>query len=175
MHRKEKSNIVFYLNPVQIKLLADKDFSSKPIIDIARDIFLIGCYTGQRVSDYNGLKNKNIVIKNGHKFINIRQKKTDKNISIPVTSEITKIFKKYENNFPPLLIQPTLGRGIKAACKEIGITDYKLVRTHTARRSYITNQYFLGKPLSEIMLITGYKKKEQILSFIKASKIKLPF
>ncbi len=140
MDRKKKNNTVFYLSDSQIKALSEKDFAIKTF-DIARDIFLIGYYTCQRISDLGGISNENFVIKNGHKFINVRQKKTDKLISILVTDDLDKIFKKYENNFPPMLTQPALSKCIKKACKEVGINNYSLVRTHTARRSYITNKY----------------------------------
>ncbi|ETN94006.1 hypothetical protein P278_28100 [Zhouia amylolytica AD3] len=40
-----------YLTEEEILKLSNKDFSNRPRIELARDIFFIGCYTGQRVSD----------------------------------------------------------------------------------------------------------------------------
>ena len=46
---KERTTEI-YLTNGEIKILAEKDFSQKPRVQQAVDIFLIGCYTGQRLS-----------------------------------------------------------------------------------------------------------------------------
>ncbi len=147
-----------YLSEKEIKILAKKDFSNRPRIELTRDIFLIGCYTGQRVSDYNGLTNKNIEIINGHKFIKIQQKKTDTPVLIPITHAIQEVMSKYNNRFPPKLNEPILRQNIKTACSSAGFKElisvsktkggklikedvpkYMIIKTHTARRSFCTN------------------------------------
>jgi hypothetical protein len=40
----------------------EKDLSKYKELELARDVFLMGCYTGQRVSDYNGLSKDSIKI-----------------------------------------------------------------------------------------------------------------
>lgn len=178
-----------YLTNEEIKTLAEKDFSARPRIELARDIFLIGCYTGQRVSDYNGLTDENIEMIDGHKFINIHQKKTDAVVHIPITEDIKKVMSRYNNNFPPKLSEPILRENIKTACntvgfKEIinvtytqggelikkGIPKYKLVKTHTARRSFCTNHYALGKSIQDIMLFSGHKTEKEFYNYIRIEK-----
>lgn len=178
-----------YLNKEEIKALAAKDFSGRPRIAQAIDIFLIGCYTGQRVSDYNGLTKDDIEIINGHKFIKIRQKKTDYVVHFPITEEIKSILKKYEGDFPPKLSEPILRKNIKAACRAIGFKEsvqvsytkggklietevpkHALIKTHTARRSFCTNHYVDGKPIQNIMLFSGHKTEREFLKYIRIEK-----
>ncbi|WP_292948273.1 site-specific integrase [Olleya sp. UBA1516] len=178
-----------YLTNEEIKTLAEKDFSNRPRIELARDIFLIGCYTGQRVSDYNGLTDRNIEIIDNNKFIKIKQQKTDTPVLIPVTKDIAKILLRYNNNFPPKLSEPILRENIKTACSTVGfkelisvyqtkagklikqeIPKYKLVKTHTARRSFCTNYYVAGKPLQNIMLFSGHKTEREFLKYVRIEK-----
>ncbi|WP_405411721.1 phage integrase SAM-like domain-containing protein [Maribacter sp. Asnod1-A12] len=178
-----------YLTEAEIKILAEKDFSSRPRIELARDIFLIGCYTGQRVSDYNGLTNENIEILDGHTFIKIHQKKTDTIIHIPITSDIQKVMNRYNNNFPSRLSEPILRENIKIACGAVGFKEpvnilytkggkaikkgvpkYKLVKTHTARRSFCTNYYIAGKSIQNIMLFSGHKTEREFYKYIRIVK-----
>lgn len=178
-----------YLSDEEIQALADKDFSNRPRIELARDIFLIGCYTGQRVSDYNGLNKENIETLEGHKFIKIRQKKTNTSVHIPITKNIQQIMRRYGNNFPPKLSEPILRQNIKTACSSAGFKDlisisytkggelvkkqvpkYNLVKTHTARRSFCTNHYIAGKNIQNIMLFSGHKTEREFYKYIRIEK-----
>lgn len=178
-----------YLSDEEIQTLASKDFSNRPRIELARDIFLIGCYTGQRVSDYNGLTNKNVETIEGHKFIKIKQKKTDTPVLIPITSAIQKVMSRYNNNFPPKLSEPILRENIKTACSSAGFKElitvsqtkggklvkkevpkYNLCKTHTARRSFCTNYYIAGKPIQNIMLFSGHKTEREFYKYIRIEK-----
>lgn len=178
-----------YLSDEELKTLAEKDFSTRPRIELARDIFLIGCYTGQRVSDYNGLTDHNIEVLDGHKFITIHQKKTDTIVHIPITKEIQDVMTRYNNNFPPKLSEPILRENIKTACSTVGfkelinvsrtkggkrvekaIPKYKLVKTHTARRSFCTNHYNARKPIQDIMLFSGHKTEKEFYKYIRTEK-----
>ena len=180
-----------YLTVSEIETLAKKDFSGRPSIELARDIFLIGCYTGQRVSDYNGLTNDNIEIINGHKFIKVRQKKTDTTVHIPLTPLIIEVMVRHNNDFPRKLSEPILRKNIKTACSNVGFKDtvttiytkggtqikekipkYKLVKTHTARRSFCTNHYIANKPIQNIMLFSGHKTEREFLKYIRIEKNK---
>jgi len=178
-----------YLTQGEIKALAEKDFSNRPRIELARDIFLIGCYTGQRVSDYNGLNNENIEFLDGHNFIKIKQQKTNTPVLIPITNDIEKVMKRYNNNFPPKLSEPILRANLKTACSSAGfielinisyhkggkeinakIPKYNLVKTHTARRSFCTNHYVAGKPIQNIMLYSGHKTEKEFYKYIRIEK-----
>ena len=175
-----------YLTNEEIKILAEKDFSSRPKIELARDIFLIGCYTGQRVSDFNGLTEENIVILDGHKFIKIIQKKTKTTVHIPVTKFIQNVMNRYNNQFPPKMSEPVLRKNIKTSCSLVGFTQlvnisytkggklvneqipkYNLVKTHTARRSFCTNHYDADRSIQNIMLYSGHKTEREFYKYIR--------
>jgi len=178
-----------YLTEDEIKTLVEKDFSNRPNLELARDIFLIGCYTGQRVSDYNGLTDGNIEVIDGHKFIKIHQKKTDAIVHVPITKEIQLIMNRYNDSFPRKLSEPILRKNIKTACSAVGfikdieisyvkggkpvkeiVPKYKMVKTHTARRSFCTNHYIAGKPIQNIMLFSGHKTEREFLKYIRIEK-----
>lgn len=178
-----------YLTTDEIKTLADKDFSERPLVERARDIFLIGCYTGQRVSDYNGLNNENIEEEDGHKIIKIKQKKTDNIVYVPVIKEIMEVMKRYDNKFPPKLSEPILRKNIKTACSSAGFKEqvkvsytkggkliedkvpkFSLVKTHTARRSFCTNHYVAGKSVQKIMFFSGHKTEREFYKYVRVEK-----
>ena len=111
----------------------------------ARDIFMVGCWTAQRISDYNNITKEQIdvhtkrwiedvpdpenpgqtmpVIKTKEiMFIKIRQQKTGALISIPVSSELRSILEKYDYKLPHLADQ-VLNRYLKDICKAAGLTE----------------------------------------------------
>ena len=105
----------------------------------ARDIFMVGVWTAQRVSDYNNLTRDNIKIctreiiqtnADGQKIvvekeftrIEIRQQKTGAKVVIPCSSELKKILEKYNYNLPHLE-DPVLNRYIKEIGKAAGLIE----------------------------------------------------
>jgi integrase len=73
--------------------MKDLDLSNDMTMQLARDIFLVGCYTGQRISDYNRLSGIDIVEKNGVHFFEILQKKSGVKVISPITKELKEIMK----------------------------------------------------------------------------------
>ncbi|WP_333620925.1 hypothetical protein [Sphingobacterium multivorum] len=78
----------------QLKNLADYDFSDTLVLDNARDLFLVGCWTGLRFSDYSRLNTHDHV---DGDFIDILTKKTAEQVVIPILKELRKIMEKYSN------------------------------------------------------------------------------
>ena len=54
-----------YLTEADIDKLYKKDLSKNKKWELARDIFLIGYYSGQRISDYNGIRKDQIKLFEG--------------------------------------------------------------------------------------------------------------
>ncbi len=119
--------------------------------EIARDIFMVGVWTAQRVSDYNNIdKNdintltKNImhedpdpnnpgetiawIEKKVITYINIRQKKTGTKVTVPCSSELKTILEKYDYQIPHIEDQ-VLNRYLKDICKAAGLTEKILIET----------------------------------------------
>ena len=161
-----------------------KDF--KPLhLEKARDLFLIGCYTGMRAENYLNIDPKvNINLKKN--VITAIVNKKGPRITIPIHWIIREIIEKY-NGLPESISQQKLNKYIKKvgeiaelnetviSVKEIGgkrtqivKKKWEMITTHTARRSMITNLYKRQVPLSYIMQISGHKTESQCLRYIKA-------
>lgn len=111
----------------------------------ARDIFMAGVWTAQRVSDYNNISKDQIETHTKRwiedvpdpehpgqtkpeirtreiMFINIRQQKTGAKVSIPVSTELKAILEKYDFQLPHLEDQ-VINRYLKDICQCAGLTE----------------------------------------------------
>ena len=90
---------------------------------LVRDIFIVGCCTCQRVSDYSQLKRENFTTTaRGAKVVKLRQTKTKNFVTIPILDDkLTAIMEKYDYNLPqlPSGFDVILNRYIKEICKEL--------------------------------------------------------
>ena len=150
----------------------------------ARDMFLVGAFTGLRYSDYSRLKPANI--EDG--VIRIRNKKTGVTTSVPVHWVVQEILDSgYDYEHP--LYEQKLNDQIKDVARLAGLTDevlvtrklggktieeikkrYELISSHTARRSFATNAYKAGIPSLAIMKVTGHKRETTFLRYIRISE-----
>lgn len=178
-----------YLTESEIRAIAALDLSKNRHKDVARDIFLVGCYTAQRFSDYSTINEGNIrTLENGQQVIDLKQQKTGNHVVIPVWPELQAILEKYDNRLPRTYEQK-VNYLIKEIAREAGITEKvevsyiengekksrlvekcDLVKTHTARRSGATNMYLAGIPTIAIMKITGHKTEREFMKYIKITE-----
>lgn len=183
---REESDTV-YLNVDELKQIEKLDLKASPRLEKVRDLFLIGCYTGLRFSDFTQIKPENIVANNT--VIEIRTKKTGQRVSIPLHKTVRTILKKYNNNLPKAYTNQTMNDYLKEVVSLAGIKEqvettitkggkiikkpiskHKLVSTHTARRSFATNLYLAEVPTISIMKITGHKTERSFLQYIRVSQ-----
>ncbi len=184
---KEESDSV-YLNEKELKALWKLNLSKEPRKEIARDLFLIGAYTGLRVSDYNNVNKHNIKVVNGVKMISLVTQKTKKKVSIPVHPIIELILEKYNGDTPPKIPDSDINELIKLVCESAEIDNieyveqtrggkktkskkykFELVKTHTARRSFCTNAYLDKMEPLDIMSISGHTTESSFMKYIKVS------
>ena len=178
-----------YLTESEIRAIAEVDLKGDKHKSIARDIFLVGCYTAQRFSDYSTINEGNIrTLDNGQKVIDLKQQKTGNKVVIPIRAELQAILDKYEDRLPKAYEQK-VNKYIKEIAREAGIVDMvevsyvesgekkshlvekcELVKTHTARRSGATNMYLAGIPTIAIMKITGHKTEKEFMKYIKITE-----
>jgi len=178
-----------YLTENEVKSLYELDLSDNPIYDLTRDVFLVGCYTAQRFSDYSRINESNIrKLENGTKVIELRQQKTGEKVVIPVKPELENILKKYDYNLPKTYEQK-VNHNIKKVGAEAKINEpqeieeikgglkikttlpkHDLIKTHTARRTGATLMYLAGIPSIDIMKVTGHKTEREFLKYIKVTK-----
>jgi integrase len=179
---REKSDSI-YLDNEEIKAIEDLDLSQSKRLESVRDLFLIGCYTGLRYSDYSILNPKQI--KNG--FIETTQVKTGEKVVIPIHRTVKKIIDKYAGNLPPAISNQKTNDYLKELGKKIttlnisvsvsftkgglaineSFQKWEMLTSHTARRSFATNEYLAGTPTITIMAITGHKTEKSFMRYIK--------
>jgi hypothetical protein len=179
---REKSDSI-YLPENEIKEIELLDLSNDKRLERVRDLFLIGCYTGLRYSDYSILQPEQM--KDG--FIETTQIKTGEPIVIPIHHTVKRIIEKYNGNLPrPISNQKTneylkqFGKRVTSLNTNVSITftkggktvienyqKYELLTSHTARRSFASNEYLAGTPTLTIMAITGHKTEKAFLRYIK--------
>jgi len=100
----------------------------------AKHWLIIGCYTGQRVSDLLRMNLSMVFTKidnEGNKFpiLELTQIKTGNDVSIPLHDEVLKILESYKGNFPPTYGNTQdsnfalFNRYIKKVCEVAGIDN----------------------------------------------------
>lgn len=150
---------------------------------LVRDRFIIGAFTGLRVSDYGRLSEANI----GADTIRIKTTKTGAVVVVPIHPWVRNIL---QSGFDASIhiSDQKMNKHLKEIAKMAGIDEeitlnknvggkneqrtfrkYELVCTHTARRSFATNAYKAGVPTIAIMKITGHTKESTFLRYIKVS------
>lgn len=119
--REEDKAKEIYLTKDELSALYDLTLSG--FEEQVRDVFLIGCFTALRYSDYSRIKKENIGFTNsGTKVIRIKQEKTAGTVVIPILDErLEALLKKYDYNVPEVLDQ-SLNRTIKEICKRLSVT-----------------------------------------------------
>ena len=112
--REEDKTKRIYLTEKEVEALYQMDLEPGGLYDQVRDIFLCGCYTGQRISDYGRLIKQNFTeTARGVKVVRLVQKKTDTPVTIPIINDhLLAIVKKYKGNLPHIHDQ-VLNREIK--------------------------------------------------------------
>ncbi len=187
--RKDVDNI--YLTKEELTAMMNADISHLTRMhEMARDIFMVGVYTGQRVSDYNNISTENIITSpEGENFIRVRQKKTGTMVSIPVKEELKQILIKYNYRLPHMAEQ-SINSCIKEVAKAAGIDEpvsvettvggvmrmetrpkYAMVQSHTARRTAATLMYLAGMDVFNICAVTGHSSIAMLKKYIKADEI----
>lgn len=174
-----------YLTEEEIDRIFYHDFSHNKKLDKARDLLIIGLWTGQRIGDFKNINATNI--KNG--FIEITANKTGVDVVIPIHHQIEQILKKWNNDFPPALSDQKFNEYIKEIGREVGLTEivsgakmnpetkrkeegeypkYELMSSHICRRSFATNHYGKLSTLT-IMAITGHQSEKMFFNYIQTT------
>ena len=88
--------------------------------EIIRDLFLIGCYTGMRYSDYSQLTSRNIA--NGN--IVRKTQKTSEIVCIPTHRIVREIMTKYKGDFPHYSNSAqNFNKVLKTICKRANLNE----------------------------------------------------
>lgn len=185
-----------YLTVSEIDKIATLDLSDKTkvfntpkgnisynTLDKVRDLFLIGCFTGLRFSDFSTLEPNSIE----SNFIKLKQVKTGSRVTIPIINSLRPVLNKYKDALPSISNQK-FNDYIKHVAFLAGLTEkrkikntkgnitnestsplYSLITSHCCRRSYATNMFKAGVPPMLIMSATGHKTETSFLKYIRAN------
>lgn len=145
--------------------------------ELVRNRFLIGAFSGMRVSDFSRFSESNIV----DGMITMRTRKTDTPIAIPLHPVIKKILES-DFDLSKTFLTVYIKRLAKMAeidekvticehrggeVKEIRVEKYALISTHTARRSFATHLQRSKVPLSSISMALGHKKVTTTMRYLR--------
>jgi len=178
--REEAINVA--LSEEELKGIEDLKLAG--IKDKVRDLFLVSCWTGLRISDFNNIKSYNIKHRKDGDYLEIFQRKTGGKVIIPCFEIVRDILKKW-NDILPTVSDQKINMHIKEICKEAKINEevekqqtkggkkiitvsekWEFVTAHTGRRSFCTNMVKRGYPLKAIMQISGHKKENVFLKYV---------
>jgi len=145
--------------------------------DAVRDVFLMGCYTAQRFSDYSRLAPENFITTvGGTPAITLTQRKTGARVTIPyLYDNMAAIARKRGHAMPRVSIQHfdrTIKRIVSRLAESVPSLRDKAthVASHTARRTGITLLYLSHRlDMHQLMAISGHKTQRILESYIKAS------
>tara|TARA_R110002050_G_scaffold79810_4_gene170575 strand:+ start:31767 stop:32984 length:1218 start_codon:yes stop_codon:yes gene_type:complete len=172
---KESETDIFVLDWDELMHLYNFEIKQTYLAQV-KDIFCFGCFTSLRYSDIYNLKKSQIT----NDAINLRVMKTKESIQIPLNNYSKAILEKYkeipgEKCLPVISNQKmndylkTIGemaklnsnvtrvryQGIKRI--EENLPKHKVLTTHIARKTFITNAFRLNIPVEVIMQISGHK------------------
>ncbi|WP_020605666.1 site-specific integrase [Spirosoma spitsbergense] len=175
-----------YLDNDELTTLYNLDLTHDLRLDRVRDLFLIGCYTGLRFSDYSELRPVNITY--GGRILSVTTQKTAARVSIPLNPNVLAILAKYEGVPPRTMSNQKFNQYLKELGQVAGLTTpvertrtqggkrstltaqkWEMLTTHTARRSFATNAFLAAVPTVSIMKITGHKSEVMFMKYIKVS------
>lgn len=145
------------------------------------DVFLIGAYTGMRVSDAMEVSEENMA--NG--FISYVSIKTGMQAVIPMKRGIDERIRRVQANECDMPVM-TYNRIIRRLCQRAGITErvkvfkagehkkgekWEYVSSHTARISFATNLSIMGVPLIQVSRCMGHSRTEMTERYIVPTRI----
>lgn len=179
---EEDSNAIYLTRDEIIKIYYFESLTRRQ--KEIRDIFVLGCFTALRYSDYSRLTASNCI----NDRIRIKQQKTRSVVEIPQNKYVKEIIQRYGGTIPKAPCIQQFNRMLHTIMHKVGFDDliqvertvghnviskavpkWQLISSHTARRSAATNMYLANIPIFEIMTITGHKSHKSFMRYIRIS------
>jgi hypothetical protein len=174
-----------YLSWREISAMYALNLALEPMLEKVRDTFVLGCLTGFRFSDYSNVKPEEF--RDGMLFVT--QTKTGDRVVVPLRPEAQAILEKYQMEMPQIN-NADFNFYIKEVARRAGLEEkvkisykrgnklieeirpkYEWVMSHTCRRSFCTNEFLDGTPITLIMAISGHKTEKAFRKYIKADNL----
>lgn len=170
----------------QLNKVYHLDLSSERSLAETRDLFIIGCASGFRFSDFKEIKPANIQGDFLTKFVN----KTREQIKVPLNDYSRGIIEKYPDRLPKA--SHTFNKDLKVIAKMAGLNEiieitkrpggkiikeyvefWTKVSSHCARRTFASQSLDRGLLITDIMKITLHKDTKTFLKYVKNSEPRL--
>lgn len=171
---RDEVNLISKYNPKNESLRKVKSF------------FLIMIYSGLRFSDAYRINSS--WVRGDFLFVNTQ--KTGEKVSIPLHPKLREILEANDFTVSKIRISnQKFNSYVKDLCKEAGIINlieivkfdkgdkrflsvpkYKLIASHTGRRTFITNSILAGIPLPVIQKITGHRKLSTLQRYVEIAQ-----
>ena len=147
---------------------------------IVLDEFLIGAYTGMRISDAKEISEENMA--NG--YISYVSIKTGVHAVVPMKAGIAERIRRVQANECDVNLM-TYNRVLRGLCKRAGITErvkvfkagehkkgekWQYVSSHSGRISFASNLANLGVPLIDISRMLGHQNIQTTMRYIVNTK-----
>ncbi len=180
----EEESDAIYLTYDEIAQIYQTDLSRYPHLTEYRDLFVLACLTGLRFSDFSTLRPEDVQ----QDMLYKKQEKSDHWVIIPLRHEAKLIFTRQFRDRIPELTNPEFNKHIKTVGELAGISkpikfSYKKgsqnvvtikpkfdwITSHTARRSFCTNEFLAGTPVELIMKISGHKRTKDFYKYIRVT------
>jgi len=179
----EESDAI-YLTFDEIAAIYRADLNLYPNLVADRNRFVVACLTGLRFSDFSLIEPHDL--RDG--LLYKKQKKSDHWVVIPLRKEAQEMLEQLFKETQVISSNPDFNRNIKIIGKLAGINNLitfmhkkgsnqvkvtkakcDWITSHTARRSFCTNEFLAGTPVKIIMQISGHKKEKDFYRYIKIS------
>lgn len=179
---KNEKPVKTYLTMKELERLETVECKS----DIERyvlDEFLIGAYTGMRISDAREVSEENLA--NG--FLSYVSIKTGIHAVVPLKEGIAERIRRVQANECSITLVG-YNKALRRLCKRAGITErvkvfkagehdkgekWEFVSSHTARISFCTNLSKLGVPTIEISRLAGHTSQSMTERYIVPTQVEL--
>jgi integrase len=178
----EEQSDAIYLNTQEIETIFKTDLGDNPILESHRDLFVLGCYTGLRFSDFSMIGTGDV--RNG--MLYKKQEKSDHWVVIPLRGRAEFILRNKFKNGVPKINNVEFNASLKQIGKKAHLNEqitfsykkgnkkvvvsrpkYEWITSHTCRRSFCTNEFLAGTPVELIMKISGHKSLKDFYKYIK--------
>ena len=145
-----------FLDVSEVKRLIETPCNSKD----TKRAYLFACFCGLRCSDIRALTWKDIVTRNGQKWIEIVMQKTNRPIALPLSDEALGLIPERgeASDTDKVFSLPSkqyINRALRIWAKEAGITKY--LTFHTSRHTFATLGLTAGTDLYTVSKLLGHQ------------------
>lgn len=179
---KNEKPIKTFLTMKELERL-ERAVVSSDVEQYVLDEFMIGAYTGMRISDAREVSEENLA--NG--FISYVSIKTGTHAVVPLKEGIAERIKRVQANDCKVTLMG-YNKALRRLCQRAGIVErvkvykagehlkgykWEYISSHTARISFATNLANLGVPLIEISKMMGHSTIQQTERYIVRTQVEL--